>query len=65
MILNTGKCHYMCKGKNVEENETLRILGKNFKDKNRSKIFVSPTYQKHFQESRPKTKCIIENFRKP
>ena len=25
MILNTGKCHYMCMGKDVEENETLKI----------------------------------------
>ena len=25
MILNTGKCHYMCMGKHVEENETLQI----------------------------------------
>ena len=25
MILNTGKCHYMCMGKDVEENETLQI----------------------------------------
>ena len=31
-------------------------------DKNRSKIIISPTYRKHFQESRPKTKCIIENL---
>ena len=26
MILNTKKCHYMCMGKDVEENETLQIL---------------------------------------
>ena len=25
MILFTGKCHYMCMGKDVEENETLLI----------------------------------------
>ena len=25
-ILNTGKCHYMCMGKDVDENETLLIL---------------------------------------
>ena len=25
MILNTEKCHYMCMGKDVEENETLQI----------------------------------------
>ena len=25
MIVNTGKCHYMCMGKDVEENETLQI----------------------------------------
>ena len=25
MILNTGKCYYMCMGKDVEENETLQI----------------------------------------
>ena len=25
MILNTAKCHYMCMGKDVEENETLKI----------------------------------------
>ena len=24
MILNTGKCHYMCMGKDVNENETLQ-----------------------------------------
>ena len=28
MILNTKKCHYMCMGKDVEENETLQILSK-------------------------------------
>ena len=26
MILNTEKCHYMCMGKDVDENETLQIL---------------------------------------
>ena len=26
MILNTGKCHYMCMGKDVNENETFQIL---------------------------------------
>ena len=25
MILNTGKCHYTCMGKDVEENETVQI----------------------------------------
>ena len=25
MILNTEKCHYMCMGKDVEENKTLQI----------------------------------------
>ena len=25
MIVNTGKCHYTCMGKDVEENETLQI----------------------------------------
>ena len=25
MILNTEKCHYMCMGKDVEENETFQI----------------------------------------
>ena len=25
MILNTGKCHYMCIGRDVEDNDTLRI----------------------------------------
>ena len=25
MILNTEKCHYMCMGKDVKENETLQI----------------------------------------
>ena len=25
MILNTEKCHYMCIGKDVEENESLQI----------------------------------------
>ena len=25
MILNIGKCHYMCMGKDVDENETLQI----------------------------------------
>ena len=54
------------------ENETLQILSQqkmiNSKevdilgDNNRSKIIISPTYQKHLQESWPKTKCIIENF---
>ena len=54
------------------ENETLQILNQqkmiNSKkvdilgDNNRSKIIISPTYQKHLQESWPKTKCIIENF---
>ena len=27
MILNTGKCHYMCMDKDVEENITLQISG--------------------------------------
>ena len=27
MILNTEKCHYICMGKDVDENETLQILG--------------------------------------
>ena len=26
MILNTEKCHYMCMGKDMDENETLQIL---------------------------------------
>ena len=26
MILNTEKCHYMCMGKDVEENKTFQIL---------------------------------------
>ena len=42
--------------KEVHENETLSLT---------KRIIISPTYQKHFQESRPKTKCIIENFANP
>ena len=28
MILNTGKCYYMCMGKDMDENETLQISSK-------------------------------------
>ena len=43
-ILNTGKCHYMCMGKDVEENETLQISSqqkmiKNFRIKIDQKAF--------------------------
>ena len=39
--------------KEVDENETLSLT---------KRMNISPTCQKHFQERKPKTKGIIENF---
>ena len=62
----------MCMGKDVGENETFQISSQQKMINNKEveilgikidkKIIISPTYQKHFQKSRPKTKCIIDNF---
>ena len=58
-MLNIEKCHDMCIGKDMDENEkflqissqqkmTNNKRNRGFRDKNRSEIIISPTYQKHF-----------------
>ena len=74
MILNTEKCHYMCMGKDVEENETLQILSQQKMINSKVNIFGIKTDQKlsfhhHIKsiskKACQKTKCIIENFAIP
>ena len=50
MILNTEKCYYMCKGKDLDENyePTKNRRSRSFRDKNKSKTIISPTFHQHF-----------------
>ena len=50
MILNTEKCYYMCKGKDLDENyePTKNRRSRSFRDKNKSKTIISPAFHQHF-----------------
>ena len=72
MILNTGKCHYMCIGKDEDENKTLQISNEqkmiNIKEVEilGIKIDRKSSFHQHIKSisknAGQKTKCIIENF---
>ena len=58
----------MCMGKDVGENETFQISSQQKMINNKEveilgiKIDKKLSFHQHIQKSRPKTKCIIDNF---
>ena len=71
MILNLGKCHFMCIGKNVSDSELLNLNDLNLKnckwvevlgitiDRN---LNLKEHIKKYLQKSRSKIKCFTEDI---